>query len=132
MERQRQPKPENQVNQVANLNPGLQAANAARAKKKADREAAKAAGSAKARNTLTIVERVKLGNLVNAEYASSGLTDAEFAKLATERLGRDVVTSTITAFREAFGLTAPQALTLTTARARIRELEAELAALKAQ
>lgn len=119
------------MNQVAAINPGLAAAQAANAKKKAAKEASektKVESSTKvARHTMTIVERTNLGTMIEAEYLVSKLNDAEFAKMAGERMGRTVSPATVSSYREAYGLDAPEKMTLEQARGRIRVLEAKLA-----
>ena len=121
------------MNQVSNLNPGLQAAQAALAAKKAAKEAATkeaAAKPRKERHTMGVVERTKLATLIEQTYTTSRLNDVEFALEAAKTLGFEVNTSTVTSIREAYGIAAPEALTLAQARARIRAMEDELAVLK--
>lgn len=91
-----------------------------------------AAKAKRERNMMGIVEKTRLAGMIEAEYARSRLNDAEFAEHATKKLGFDVPVTTVTSVREAFKIAAPASLTLSEARARIRELEDELAALKSQ
>lgn len=54
---------------------------------------------------LTQKERFDLTNYIMAEYAKSGLTDAEFAKLANEKLKAEGLNQNhVKDIREAFGM----------------------------
>ena len=98
--------------------------------KKADKPA-KVKAERKPRDTLTIVQRTDLANLIRLEYANSGMTDAEFANMATSKIGHAVSIATVASYRTAYGIAAPGKLTLSEARARIRALGAEVARLSA-
>jgi len=55
-------------------------------------------------NRLVLSQQFALCGLVKAEYVVSALTDIDFAKLATERLGFSVVPSNVASAREAFSI----------------------------
>lgn len=81
----------------------------------------------KARSLMTLAQKFELMQLVKSYYATLGLTDIEFAKAATEKLGFRVLPATVGNYRTEFGIAAHKAATVAELRARIAELEAQLA-----
>lgn len=83
------------------------------------------------REVLNLGDRFKAMEFVKTHYADKRMTDTDFAKAATEQLGFKVSAAAIKNYREAFGIAQVKAATPAELRARIAELEAELAKAKA-
>lgn len=80
------------------------------------------------RNVLTTAQRYDLMQLVKFSYTNAGETDTGFAKIASAKLGLDISASSIKTIREGFGIEQIKAAPVAELKARIRELEAQLAA----
>lgn len=72
--------------------------------------------------------RYEVMTAVRERYVDSGLTDSEFAEQASAQFGSDVSVAVIKSAREAFGIAPTKQATAAELKARIAELEAELAA----
>lgn len=77
-------------------------------------------------------EKVLLGNLLVAEFASSGMSDAAFAVYATEKLQCPVNTSHVTHIRKAFSMEPNSAANEAKGefKGRVEALEKKIAALE--
>lgn len=53
---------------------------------------------------LDMIQSSKLVNLIEAQFASKGLTDKEFAQFASENLGFPIADSSVTKRRDALGI----------------------------
>lgn len=82
------------------------------------------------RNQLSYKEMFALSPLVAAEYVSSDKTDAEFAVLATERLGFPVSEGNVKAARELHDIPSRRERRLSEASSEDANSSAEVAALK--
>lgn len=78
------------------------------------------------RDPLTVPQKLALMLMVRDEYPGAELTDTEFAKEAALRIGRPVHPSTITSYREGFGIAAYKAPTQAELRAEVRRLQGKL------
>lgn len=78
------------------------------------------------RQPLTIPQKLDLMLAVRDTYTGSDMTDTEFARKCGDALGRAIHPSTITSYREAFGIPAYKAPTQAELRAKLRELQAKL------
>lgn len=79
---------------------------------------------------LTLAQSVALLELLRAEYATSGMTDPDFARLATERLGHTYSHAQVSKVRHEFGI-ASNKRPSPSANLTNRQIAAELAKLRA-
>jgi hypothetical protein len=84
------------------------------------------------RNVMNTAERYEVMTIVRQWYQEKGMTDSEFARWVSSMMGFKIAPSTIKSYREVFGIEPIKSASVSDLRARIAELEAELAALAAK
>lgn len=77
--------------------------------------------------TLTIPQKFAIMSMVRDQLPGAELTDTEFAQKCADVLGRSIHPSTITHYREGFGIPKYTAPTAAELRAKLREAQRELA-----
>lgn len=83
-------------------------------------------------NKLNAAESMHLCNLLNKEYATSGLNDIEFAKLASKTLGLPLNSLQIANRREDLGIPNNQAIVAEVRKRHTASLELIIVGLQAQ
>lgn len=86
--------------------------------------------SATAAGRMDIRQRYELMHAVKTQHGF-GLTDGEFAERASRELGFRVLPATVKSYREAFGIEPVKVASAAELRARVRELEAQIASQSA-
>lgn len=81
-------------------------------------------------NKISMIASAKLINLIEAEYATSGLTDKAFAEHATMKLGFDIIESHVRNRRQEMGIESNRDLARVASRADIGTLQDLIATLE--
>jgi len=75
------------------------------------------------RAQLTTKQKLDLGNLLVQDYVKSGLSDVDFAKMATEKLGFSISAGSVAHYRKSLDIEANENVSASSLKARVAELE---------
>ena len=82
------------------------------------------------RTQFDVKQKLALGNLINADYTKSGLTDTEFADMATKKLGFEIERGSIAHYRKGLEIEANKGSDSQSLKERLEKAEKELLTLK--